>query len=348
MCLSRIAAIALSLILAATLLASSGGQSDARWHDSLTLELPDGQADAFTSMAADLDSPRAAVMNNPTISVSNTSETQQGWVDLRQTEVLAGRLGGQQLASALGMSYTIGSPGGDCTSGAAPYWDARQEGQITLGMRYRRDEQRVDTATLSPQQSRPLCLQFPRTSADSDFLRNNAGRDLRVRTQLSQRSEPPATWRSAPESVDSRLKIAFPRPMPRNDDPTDIANSCAVGGRLAETAELRWAWPDPAGSSEASTPAVEGWEIWGRSAGRGNWEQQQVLPGTARTARVDTELLAMGDLDFKIIARLDPARDYWVESTHIITVGRLTGLMVQCTAVRANDQPNPGGPVVLP
>lgn len=323
------------------------GQTEARWHQSLSVPLPDGASDRFTSTAVDVDSPRGAVTNTPAIDVTNTGERHSAWVNVQSTQVNAGTLGGQALASALTLGYSTAPVGGTCPTSSSPYWTARATGQITIGTTYARTQDRVATATAIPGQARRLCLGLTSSLADRDLFLAHAGRDLLVRTVVNQRTESPATWDSGPETVDSRFRVAFPRPTPWNDVIGTLSNSCASSGLLGAV-QLRWAWPDGAVRSTTTTPTVNAWEVWRRaSGGTDNWSLVTTVTGGDRSVTLQSGVLPSGTWDHKIIARLDPSRRAWVESTHRIAV-RQNLASLSCVTAAENTAPNPGGPVVLP
>lgn len=322
--------------------------TQARWSDSVTASLPDGTTDRFTSTAVNVPSPRGAMVNTPTVQASNTAERHQGWTNVTGVSLGSGQLGGQSLASAIGLSYAVTPPGGACTGSTTAYWAARSTGQITLGTTYPRPADRIAAALLSPGQQHNLCMTFPRASADRAFLLAHAGRDLVVRSFLGQRSELPASFDSTTQTVDSTFAVAFPRPTPRGNDFTTVSQSCVVTGLLGTTVELRWAWPDATVTSTTTSPAVDRWEVWGRTAGSNKaWTQYASTSGNQRTINITAVSLLVDSFEFKIVARLDSGSNYWVESTHLIFVDNLVAFPA-CAGVTQNTVPNPGGPVVLP
>lgn len=320
--------------------------TQARWSDSVTASLPDGTTDRFTSTAVNVPSTRGAMVNTPTVQASNTAERHQGWTNVTGVSLGSGQLGGQSLASAIGLNYAVTPPGGACTGTTTSYWAARTSGQITLGTTYPRPTDRVAAALLSPGQQHNLCMTFPRAGTDQAFLLTHAGRDLVVRSFLGQRSEGPATFDSTAQTVDSTFAVAFPRPTPRANNFSTVSQSCARTGLT--TIQLRWAWPDATVTSTTTSPAVDRWQIWGRTAGSNNaWTQYASTPGNRRTIDISTLSLLTASFEFKIIARLDSGSTYWVESTHLIFVNNLL-VLPSCDGVTQNTVPNPGGPVVLP
>ena len=336
-----------AMALSATMLplVSSSQQTEARWFDSVTASLPDGASDRFTSTIVDVPSTVGAVTNAPGVLTTSTAQSHSGWVNVGSTRVTAGELGGQSLASAVGLTYGVTAPGGTCASATSAYWTARAQGQIALGTTYTRATDRIASSVLTPGQKNSLCLTFPRSAADRAFFLDHAGRDLRVETSVALRSEAPATWDSTTTNVESRARVAFPRATPWGNNFSNIANSC-LG--QTNTVDLRWAWPDSGQQSQISSPAVNAWELWIRSSGEGAWQKQNETTGNQRTIRLSRNDLAQGSYDVKIIARLDSARRYWVEGTHILSVSYAPNGRPSCTAVRVNDAFNPGGPVVLP
>lgn len=341
-----VAAIA-AMALSATVLplTSSSQETEARWFDAVSATLPDGASDRFTATSVDTPSTVGTVTNAPGVLTTNTAQSHSGWVNVASTSVTAGELGGQTLASAVGLTYGVTAPGGTCASATSAYWTARAQGQILLGTTYARAADRVGASLLTPGQQNSLCLTFPRSASDRTFLLEHAGRDLRVSTTLALRSEAPSTWDSTQSTVASRARIAFPRATPWGNNFTNIANSCLDE---TNTVDLRWAWPDSGQQGQIASPAVNAWELWIRSGGAGTWQKQSEAAGNQRTIRLARSALSTGSYDIKIIARLDGARRYWVEGTHILSVSYDGNGRPDCTAVRVNNAFNPGGPVVLP
>ena len=329
-------------------LASSPEQTQARWHDSVSSSLPDGVSDRFTANATDVPSERAGVSNTPSILVSNTAERHQGWDNVGSVRISAGTLGGQSLATALGLSYTVTPPSGACSGSTTAYWAAAQPNQLTLGTTYTRPPDRVAAALIAAGQQNSLCLTFPRTGSDSSFLLAHAGRDLAISTTVALRSEAPGTWDSTNQNVDSRYRVAFPQATPWNNNFTNLNQSCTQ--TTTDRIDLRWAWPDPGQQTTTPTPAVDGWELWTRPATTGGtWTQLKQGTGSMRTIDLNRNDLTRGDYQTKIIARLDPLPGtYRVESTHLNSISVAPNGRPTCVGVSTNDAPNPGGPVTLP
>lgn len=341
--LPLVALLCALVLIAAFVLISPGGGTQAKWADSRQTTLPaigTGRIDLALRPTAQGTEVEAELTNSSGFGLEH-APTQVRFTARPGSTTTAEDVN-TFLNRGAGTSFSVHTTTGCASATTGARWSSpRVDGTTTGSLSTTMNGVPAREPLAAGAANRPLCLGVRPDAAARDVLLGSAGREFQTTTTVQAATVAPGSWATTVpwSSVHA----------------VDLPTATARTGTNGASFTLGWAWPDTATSTDpTTTPAVNRWEVLMRSktsATTGTWTSWSALGTVAGNRRNVTVTpptsgspwTTSTQFQFKIRAYPFAGTTKHVESSTLWQYTRSNTTYTRASTYPANPTPGPVG-----